>query len=95
MKRFAVAGALLAAVAIFGLGGCQPKGAGSVDSARLTAADNDTDNWLSYGRTYDEQRFSPLTDVSTSNVGQLGLAWYYESRHRPRPGSHAARGRTA
>jgi len=78
MKRFAVAGALLAAVAIFGLGGCQPKGAGSVDSARLTAADKDTDNWLSYGRTYDEQRFSPLTDVSTSNVGQLGLAWHYQ-----------------
>jgi quinohemoprotein ethanol dehydrogenase len=32
-------------------------------------------NWLSYGRTYDEQRFSPLTEVSDSNVAQLGLEW--------------------
>jgi quinohemoprotein ethanol dehydrogenase len=32
-------------------------------------------NWLSYGRTYSEQRFSPLSQIDTSNVGKLGLAW--------------------
>jgi quinohemoprotein ethanol dehydrogenase len=32
-------------------------------------------DWLSYGRTYSEQRFSPLTEIDTSNVGALGLAW--------------------
>src|ERR1700754_3278622 len=31
---------------------------------------------MSYGRGWDEQRFSPLTQINESNVGQLGLAWY-------------------
>ncbi len=31
--------------------------------------------WLSYGRDYAEQRFSPLTSINEGNVGQLGLAW--------------------
>jgi len=47
-----------------------------VDSERLTAADGDAANWLSYGRTYSEQRFSPLSKLSALNVQQLGLAWY-------------------
>ena len=47
----------------------------AVDDAMLLAGSPDGANWLSYGRTYDEQRFSPLTQVSDSNVGQLGLEW--------------------
>src|ERR1700753_4269870 len=68
----------LAALAVVaGLAGCQQqKAPGSVDGARLVAADSDANNWMTYGRTYAEQRFSPLTDVSTGNVGQLGLAWH-------------------
>jgi alcohol dehydrogenase (cytochrome c)/quinohemoprotein ethanol dehydrogenase len=31
--------------------------------------------WLSYGRDYAEQRFSPLNQINDKNVGQLGLAW--------------------
>ena len=31
-----------------------------------------------YGRTYAEQRFSPLDDINDDNVGQLGLAWAVE-----------------
>jgi PQQ-dependent dehydrogenase (methanol/ethanol family) len=34
--------------------------------------------WMSYGRTYDEQRFSPLKQIDTGNVSALGLAWYYD-----------------
>jgi quinohemoprotein ethanol dehydrogenase len=52
--------------------------AAAVDAARLTAADKDGGNWMSYGRTYDEQRFSPLQQVTAANVAQLGLAWHYE-----------------
>ncbi|MFC4296208.1 PQQ-dependent dehydrogenase, methanol/ethanol family [Novosphingobium tardum] len=48
---------------------------GGVDDAMLVAADANQGEWLSYGRTYDEQRFSPLTAVNDTNVGQLGLAW--------------------
>ncbi|MEO8307480.1 MAG: PQQ-dependent dehydrogenase, methanol/ethanol family [Pseudomonadota bacterium] len=48
-----------------------------VDGARIIAADNNAE-WLSYGRTYSEQRFSPLTKINHDNVKQLGLAWYYQ-----------------
>jgi alcohol dehydrogenase (cytochrome c)/quinohemoprotein ethanol dehydrogenase len=47
-----------------------------VDAARMGKADGDGANWLSYGRTYSEQRFSPLTKITADNAKQLGLAWY-------------------
>lgn len=34
--------------------------------------------WLSYGRDYGEQRFSPLTQITDANVGQLGMAWFHD-----------------
>ena len=49
---------------------------GDVDQARILAEESTGDNWLSHGRTYNEQRFSPLTQIDKSNVGRLGLAWY-------------------
>ncbi len=48
--------------------------AASVDTDTIAAAD--PANWFTYGRTYDEQRFSPLDRINTDNVGELGLAWY-------------------
>lgn len=45
-----------------------------IDGARIIKASGE--EWLSYGRTYDEQRFSPLDQINTGNVGELGLAWY-------------------
>jgi PQQ-dependent dehydrogenase (methanol/ethanol family) len=50
----------------------------AVDDARLRDADRDTANWLSHGRTYAEQRMSPLDLVNEGNVGGLGLAWSLE-----------------
>ena len=38
-------------------------------------------NWLSYGRDYHEQRYSPLTQITTDNVDQLGLAWSFDTDH--------------
>jgi alcohol dehydrogenase (cytochrome c) len=32
-------------------------------------------DWLMINRTYDEQRFSPLDQVNSGNVGQLNMAW--------------------
>jgi quinohemoprotein ethanol dehydrogenase len=49
-----------------------------VDDARLVAADADSANWLTYGRTYSEQRFSPLKQINDSTVGRLGLVWSHE-----------------
>lgn len=34
--------------------------------------------WPTYGGTYDEQRYSPLTGITPANIGALGVAWTYE-----------------
>jgi len=49
-----------------------------VDTARILRADAEPGNWLSYGRTYDEQRFSPLNQINTDTIARLGLAWSYD-----------------
>ena len=70
---------IMIAAATLLLAGCQDganvDGAGAINAKRLLAASSDTANWMSYGRTYDEQRFSPLEQVNTGNVKDLGLAW--------------------
>jgi PQQ-dependent dehydrogenase (methanol/ethanol family) len=48
---------------------------GRVDSDRMLSEEASGNNWLSYGRTYSEQRFSPLTQIDVHNVKDLGLAW--------------------
>jgi len=50
----------------------------NVNQARMLKADQDAGNWMSWGRTYSEQRFSPLTQINDKNVTQLGLAWFYD-----------------
>jgi quinohemoprotein ethanol dehydrogenase len=52
-------------------------GAATVNGARVAAADSEPQNWLAHGRTYDEQRYSPLRQINAGNVEQLGLAWSY------------------
>ncbi|MCW2364174.1 MULTISPECIES: PQQ-dependent dehydrogenase, methanol/ethanol family [Sphingobium] len=53
-------------------------GPAAIDQARLEAAGKDDDNWLTYGRTYDEQRYSRLTQINDGNIGELSLAWALE-----------------
>jgi quinohemoprotein ethanol dehydrogenase len=48
-----------------------------VTGERIVAADREPQNWLAHGRTYDEQRYSPLTNINDGNVERLGLAWSY------------------
>jgi quinohemoprotein ethanol dehydrogenase len=52
--------------------------AADVDHERLLRADREPENWMTWGRTYTEQRFSPLDQVNDENVGELGLAWYFD-----------------
>ena len=49
-----------------------------VDTGRLTNTDKEPGNWLTYGRTYNEQRFSPLNQITDQNIHQLGLTWYFD-----------------
>ena len=52
--------------------------AARVDDARIRNADREPGNWMSYGRTYDEQRYSLLDRIGAANVSTLGLAWHYD-----------------
>lgn len=51
---------------------------GNVDQDRLLNAASEPEQWLTYGGTYNEQRFSTLDQINTDNVDQLGLAWYMD-----------------
>lgn len=50
-----------------------------VDDKALRNASEDTNEWLMTGRNYAANRYSPLDQINTKNVSQLGLAWYYET----------------
>jgi len=51
-------------------------GPAAVDQKRLELGTSDPHQWPTYGGSYNEQRFSPLTAINDGNVAQLGLAWY-------------------
>lgn len=42
---------------------------------RLLANEIDAADWASYGRTYSENHYSPLSEITANNVERLGLAW--------------------
>ena len=66
---------VLSALAL--LAGCNQLGSsGTVKVDGETIAAGTDGDWLSYGRTYDEQRFSPLSAINDGNAAKLGLAWY-------------------
>jgi quinohemoprotein ethanol dehydrogenase len=49
-----------------------------VDDARLKSAGRDGADWLTYGFTPGETRYSPLNQINSGNVKRLGLAWFYD-----------------
>jgi len=49
-----------------------------IDQDRLANADSEPGNWLAHGRTWSEQRHSPLDQINDQNVSELGLAWYFD-----------------
>ena len=44
----------------------------TIDDVRLRGAGQDTGNWLMYGRTYDDHRFSPLKEI---NEAERRASW--------------------
>lgn len=74
MRRIALAAAFAVATLLAGCGG----GTADIDGKRIAAADDTPGEWLTHGRTYGEQRFSPLTQISRATVKDLGLAWSYD-----------------
>jgi quinohemoprotein ethanol dehydrogenase len=49
-----------------------------VDDAALRNAGKAGEEWLTYGATQAETRYSPLTQINTGNVSKLALAWSYD-----------------
>jgi quinohemoprotein ethanol dehydrogenase len=67
--------ARLAALMFAGLVVACPVGAETkVDDDLLTREPSGA-QWAGYGRTFDEQRYSPLRQIDAGNVSRLGLAW--------------------
>jgi quinohemoprotein ethanol dehydrogenase len=67
---------LVGTIVASGTAGQRPSA--TVDDAALGAVESRTQDWLSYGRDYYEQRFSPLDHINDHNAAQLGLAWLFE-----------------
>tara|TARA_A100001391_G_scaffold95213_2_gene63076 strand:+ start:17412 stop:19535 length:2124 start_codon:yes stop_codon:yes gene_type:complete len=69
----AAAGAALA----IALAGCSATDdEGGVTTEMLLNAASDSSEWLTYGRDYSEQRYSPLDQINLESVKDLGLAWH-------------------
>ena len=49
-----------------------------VDDARLRAAADEPESWLTHGGSYAEQRYSQLDQIHERNVAELGLAWSFD-----------------
>ncbi|HVY81486.1 MAG TPA: c-type cytochrome [Steroidobacteraceae bacterium] len=73
LREMRLLSALLGLVAVHAAHGAE-----AVDAARIEAAASDPNNWLTTGRTYFEERFSPLTQINDRNVARLGLAWFVD-----------------
>lgn len=57
--------------------------AAHVDDSTLLNAGKTGDQWLMAGGNYEATRYSPLTQIDSSNVSRLGLAWYYDTDSLP------------
>ncbi len=82
MRYITCQSALTAIAMTVALAGCSTKSDGPVTGGaaweKLLADSKDPGDWVTYGGTFDEQRFSRLTQISEQTVGQLGFAWSYE-----------------
>ena len=80
--------ALLAAATFAALSPAAAQAPPTPDQLRAATARVDADfirrnaatgrDWPSYGLNFAENRFSPLTGITTENAAQLGLAWSYD-----------------
>src|SRR4029077_14974665 len=53
-----------------------------VDTARIQAGD--ANDWLTYHGTYRSYHYSPLDQINTNNVSNLGVAWIHIPGRSPR-----------
>src|SRR5665213_1914415 len=51
----------------------------NVTDDMLKNAKADGKNWLIFGHDYSNQRYSPLSQITTANVSSLRAAWIYQT----------------
>jgi alcohol dehydrogenase (cytochrome c) len=54
--------------------------AAQVTWERLLNAKQEPHNWLTYGGTYESQRYTTLDQITPANVGNLELKWVFQSQ---------------
>jgi len=57
---------------------CTPAERASNGIDDIALADESREDWPAYGRTSNEQRFSPLSQINGTNVGDLTADWVVE-----------------
>lgn len=52
----------------------------AIDNSALTSTpETDTGHdWAAWGRTFNEQRYSPLDEINHETINRLGLAWHHD-----------------
>ncbi len=58
------------------------KATGGINTQAIIENAAETRNWLNYGLDYAETRHSKLKNITTENVGELGLAWHHGLKSR-------------
>ena len=48
---------------------------GNINTQRIINSNNEPHNWLSHGRDYNEQRYSPLNQINIETIKNLELEW--------------------
>ena len=56
-----------------------------VDDALLKTGSKNGEEWVSHSVNWAEQRYSPLNQISATNINRLGVAWSYEIPFAPAP----------
>jgi alcohol dehydrogenase (cytochrome c) len=51
-----------------------------VSADRIRYSDAEPGNWLTYSRTYNGQRYSPLGQITAANIGQLRPVWVHQTQ---------------
>lgn len=68
------------ALLLLALLGTGSAASGQVSFERVLDPSAEPQNWLSYSRTLDNQRHSPLDQIDSRSVGNLELAWVWQAK---------------
>ena len=69
---------LLGLLCIFMFTNCTSKDQTTSYDDKAIADEEQVSDWLAYGRTHNERRFSPAQDINTNNVASLKVDWFMD-----------------